>query len=95
MSDERYPHIAQILTSVYGKKLSFRYDPTDDTVIFDGVKFTAEFFRLLGSVSQLLPVGGVFRIEKREADGAVTIRRLHNVEEFMDVLEKDTGSSKI
>lgn len=52
--------------------LTVHYDPATDILTVDGLRFSGAYFRAYA----LEPVGSVLRIEKRDEDGAITIRIL-------------------
>jgi len=54
------------------------YDPISDTIVIEGTRYSADFFRNLGCNFPGM-VGQVLRIDKKE-DGVVTVTRLPELE---------------
>jgi hypothetical protein len=69
--------------SVHGDRIPFAYDPMLDVLILDGTAYSGGLFRMFGTGSVGLEEGAVIRIERREPEGVIVLRRLNNVEEFL------------
>lgn len=54
------------------------YDPITDTIVIEGTRYSADFFRNLGCNFPAM-VGQVLRVDKKE-DGVVTVTRLEKYE---------------
>ena len=65
-----------------GASLSFEYDPIRDVLKIAGTVYAADLFRVLGTDG--FEEGAVLRIERREPEGVVLLKRLNNVEEFLE-----------
>ena len=73
--------------SVSGRRIPFAYDPLLDVLILDGQAYSGDFFCALGRGGPGLPEGATVRIERRDPDGTLVLRRLRNVEEFLEGLK--------
>jgi len=73
--------------SAAGESIRFAYDPLRDVLVLDGTAYSAELFRMFGTGILGLEEGAVVRIERRDPGGVLALRRLRNVEEFLEGLK--------